>query len=52
VLASRTRIPDAGEYVVEVFEQEGDPLPPCHRFDTTPTVSDVATARERLLRDG
>jgi hypothetical protein len=31
VLASQAPIPDAGQHVVEVLEQESDPLPPCHR---------------------
>jgi hypothetical protein len=31
VLTPQALVPDAGQLVVEVLEQEGDPLPPCHR---------------------
>ena len=32
MLAPRPPVPDAGEHVVEVVEQESDPLSPRHRF--------------------
>jgi hypothetical protein len=38
VLTSQAPIPDAGQHVVEVLEQEGDSLPLCHGVRVTGVI--------------
>ena len=52
MIASRALVPDAGQHVVEVLEQEGDALPPCHRtWILRLAVPILATARGLLLTE-